>query len=69
MQSTSKERILRLPVVQERTGLSRATIYNKMHAGLFPESVKLGPRSVGWPESAVNKWIADLVGKEGRSCA
>ena len=35
-------RILRLPEVLERTGLSRSTLFRRMRAGEFPQSVKLG---------------------------
>ena len=39
--------ILRRRVVQERTGLSRSTIYLRMAQGSFPKSVPLGVRAVG----------------------
>ena len=42
-----KQKILRLKAVQkEYTGLSRSTIYAMLKLGKFPESVKLGERSV-----------------------
>ena len=56
-------KILRLPAVVNRTGLSRSTIYAKLdpnspyHDAAFPKAVKLGARAVGWPESAVNDWL------------
>ena len=49
--------ILRRPQVQARTGLSRSSIYQYIQDGHFPASVRLGPRAVGWLESAVNAWI------------
>jgi prophage regulatory protein len=57
----STESILRLPTVRERTGLSRAAIYQRMERGDFPRPVKLGPRAVGWPSSEIDKWITDLI--------
>ena len=35
-------RIVRLPDVQARTGLSRSTIYVRVAAGSFPKPVQLG---------------------------
>ena len=49
--------ILRLPEVKTRTGLSRSSIYAAIGAGAFPSQVALGPRSVGWLDSAIEEWI------------
>src|SRR5258705_10359808 len=40
--------ILRRKQVQNRTGLSRSTIYERVRAGTFPRPISLGPRTVGW---------------------
>lgn len=50
-------RILRRPVVQEVTGLSRSTMYDLMGKGQFPRPVKLTGKAVGWPESAILAWL------------
>ena len=54
-------RILRLPEVKSRTGLSRRAIYLRMNRGQFPESVPLGGRAIGWIEEEVNAWIEDRI--------
>lgn len=54
-------RIVRLPEVKTRTGLSRSTLYERMRDGLFPHTVGLGGRSVGWLESDVESWIKARV--------
>ena len=54
-------RILRLPEVQRRTGLSRSTIYVRLDRGLFPKPVSLGARAVGWIESEVDEWIRERI--------
>ena len=61
--STSEitNRILRLPEVKQRTGLGRSSIYAGMKDGSFPEHIRLGVRSVGWPENVINEWIADRI--------
>ncbi len=44
----SPPRILRLPEVEQATGLSRPTIYRLMRNNRFPISIQIGPRAVGW---------------------
>ena len=51
------QKILRLKAVQDCTGLSRSTIYAMQKTGNFPQSVKLGLRSVGWYEPEISNWI------------
>jgi prophage regulatory protein len=49
--------LLRRPEVEQRTGLSRSTIYDWMKRGDFPQPVKLGARIVAWRESDVMFWL------------
>ena len=62
MQSRSKK-ILRLPQVRERVGLSTSTIYSMMAKGLFPQQVPLGVHSVGWVEEEIDDFNAACVAK------
>lgn len=57
-----KERLVRLPEVRDRTGLSTATIYRKMGEGVFPAKVHLSANVVAWYESDVDAWVADPMG-------
>lgn len=62
------ERLLRIKDVMQRTGLSRPTLYRKMHepkeaGGGFPRPVKLGQRVSAWPEYEVQAWIATQVAR------
>jgi len=50
------EPIYRLPKVMELTGLSRSSIYLALSKGTFPKPIKLGQRSIGWPESLLIQW-------------
>ena len=54
-------RFLRMPEVQNRTGLSRSTIYVWRIEGRFPRPVSLGARAVGWIESELNEWIRERI--------
>jgi prophage regulatory protein len=53
----SKQRLVRLPEVIARTGVSRSELYRRMAAGTFPMPIKLGQRLNAWPESSVDEWI------------
>ncbi len=59
--SNINTRILRLPEVKRRTGLSRTTIYERIKTGVFPKHISLGARSVGWLEHEIEAWIATRV--------
>ena len=55
--SDQPDRILRLPAVLHRTGLTRSTLYRKMEAGTFPRQIVISTRRVGWREAAVGEWL------------
>ena len=55
------DRFIRIKTVQERTSLSRATIYRQMQKGIFPKQVSIGDMRRGWRESDINKWMEDPV--------
>ena len=59
--STPATRLLRLPEVQSRTGLSRTAIYQRRLAGRFPRAVPLGTRCVGWIESEIDEWVRERI--------
>jgi prophage regulatory protein len=54
-------KILRLPEVQELTGLKRTTIYEKMKTGEFPVRIALTTRTVGWIQSEIEAWIESKI--------
>jgi prophage regulatory protein len=53
----TQPRMLRRRAVEEMTGLSRSTIYARMHVGAFPTAIRLGGRSVGWLAQEIEAWI------------
>lgn len=59
--SAAELRILRLPEVIRRTGMSKTAIYDRLRKHEFPEPLKLGPRAVGFVESEVNGFLAGLM--------
>lgn len=54
-------KILRMPEVRERTGLSTARIYELIALDLFPRQVRLGQRAVGWAEHEIQAWLASKL--------
>lgn len=61
MSATAKTVILRRSAVEARTGLARATIYERVRLKTFPAPIPLGGRAVGWLESDIDEWIAERV--------
>lgn len=51
--------ILRRKQVERETGLSRSSIYRRIHAGTFPAPVQLGLRSVGWRVADIEQFLSD----------
>lgn len=58
-------RFLRLPMVLDITGLNRATLYEMMARGDFPQSVKIGTRAIAWPQSEVQEWAEARLAERG----
>ena len=52
------DRLLHRDEVEERTGLSRSTLYRKMREGSFPSPLQVGVRAVRWPCSEIEAWLA-----------
>ena len=60
-------RVLRMPAVMERTGLSKASIYRLIHADDFPAAIRLSSRAVGWPAQQIDEWVASRERVRGDS--
>ena len=68
MAKANQERItiLRRKKVETRTGLSRSTIYLRIHEGTFPKPINLGPRAVGWVENEIDTWLESRIKNRDR---
>ncbi|NVD29116.1 AlpA family transcriptional regulator [Parasphingorhabdus flavimaris] len=51
-------RLIRLPEVLNKTGLSRSGLYAD---DSFPKRVQLGTRGVAWVESEIEDWISTRI--------
>jgi len=56
--------IIRMPEVKRLTGLGRTSIYHMMANGVFPRSVALGARAVGWIVGDIRKWLQSKRGPD-----
>lgn len=52
---------IRLSEVQRRTGYSKAWIYRLIKEQRFPQSVKIGSRSIAFIESEIEEWINQRI--------
>lgn len=55
------KKIIRLPEVKIKTGLSRSSIYLRMSKGEFPQNISLGSRAVGWLNVDIEQWLEDCI--------
>ncbi|MCY4654943.1 MAG: AlpA family transcriptional regulator [Dehalococcoidia bacterium] len=58
-------KVLRLPAVLARVGISRSTLWRLIQANSFPKPIRLGGRSVGWIEAEIDDWILSRARAEG----
>jgi prophage regulatory protein len=53
------DRLLRRTEVEQRCGITRASIYRLMRQGAFPLPLKIGPKAVRWPQSEIEDWLSE----------
>jgi predicted DNA-binding transcriptional regulator AlpA len=54
-----EDRYVRLPEIERRTGMSRATIYRRISSGRFPKQVPMDGNVAVWLESEFAAWLAN----------
>jgi prophage regulatory protein len=57
MTSKRPRRVLRLPAVRDKSGLTTDSIYRLARAGNFPKPIKLSERSSGWFEDEIDAYL------------
>jgi prophage regulatory protein len=64
MSTTKSRRLIRMPKVEDKTGLSQAEIYRRMKEkpSTFPLSVATGPNTRAWVEDEIDGWIEERIG-------
>jgi prophage regulatory protein len=61
LNSSQTHRLIRLPAVMKKTGMSAATIYRSMEDDKFPRHVVVGPNMRAWLEEEIDRWITARV--------
>ena len=61
MSGAANRRLLRLPEVKEKVGLSRTAIYKLIAEGQFPRQIPIGPRTVAWYHEDLERWIEERL--------
>ena len=54
-------KLVRLPIVEDMTGLGKSSIYAGVKARTFPAPVRLSARAVAWREADVDRWISERL--------
>lgn len=54
-----EDRHVRMPELEQRTGMSRSTIYRRIEAGRFPSQIPMDGNIASWWESEVAEWLAN----------
>jgi Predicted transcriptional regulator len=57
---TNNHKLLRVPAVLDRLGISRASLYKRLKEPGFPQQVRYGG-CVAWIESEINLWIESCI--------
>jgi len=60
-------KLLSTKQVQERTTLSRTTLWRLESQGLFPSRIQISPRRVAWSEEEVSAWIEKRQRVDGKA--
>lgn len=63
--SIEGDRLLRIHEVCQMVGMSRSSVYRAMRKGTFPQSVRLGEKTVRWRNSDLDAWMRDLPSDGG----
>ena len=54
-------RFIKLPVVKDKTGLGKSSIYEMMASNKFPKNIRLGRRAVAWNEEDIDRWMMERI--------
>ena len=65
--TSTPERLIKLPEVLARVSLSKSSVYEMLGRTppAFPRPLKLSRRAVCWPASTIDAWIAERMNDGG----
>ena len=56
------DKLIRLPIVMERTSFSNSSVWDAVKKKKFPQPIKVSPRVTVWKESEIQRFIEDPAG-------
>lgn len=56
-----RDRLIRLPEVENLVGCKKSTVYSMVGKGTFPRPIRISARMVVWPETVVLQWLQDRI--------
>jgi len=56
-----RDRLIRLPEVENLIGCKKSTVYTMLKNGTFPKPIRLSARMAAWSESSVLQWLQDRI--------
>jgi prophage regulatory protein len=59
----AKLRAMRLPEVEEKTGLKKSKLYELISSEKFPKPIYLLGKCRGWIEEEVDSWLMERIGE------
>lgn len=62
-----RDRLIRLPEVENLVGCKKSTIYAMVKKGTFMRPIRLSARLVVWPETVVLQWLQDRIEQSAAS--
>lgn len=62
-----RDRLIRLPEVENLIGCKKSTVYTMLKQGTFPRPIRLSARMVAWNENAVLQWLQDRINQGGNT--
>ena len=64
METTSellfRERLIRIPAVEDLTGFKKSYIYQRIKKSTFPKPLRIGTRAVAWRMGDILDWLDSL---------
>lgn len=60
-------RLLRLPEVEEITGVKKSSVYAMIKSCAFPAPVRLSARAVAWRGNEIEQWVSSRIKAGGKT--
>ncbi len=61
------KKLIRMPKVEDKTGLKKSCIYGKVRIKKFPQPIRLGKRCTVWIEDEVDQWVEQQISSNRQS--